>query len=77
MTTSTEKLQKKATTLLEDKGWKGPLVIGAVAILLAIVLNSVLFDVLQALLVAVLYLGGIVLLILAGYRAYQQHEAKK
>lgn len=77
MNTSTQDLKKDAQTLLHDKGWKGPLTVGIIAILLGIVLNSVLFDLLKALIIFILYVGGIGLIGLAGYRAYQQNEAKK
>ena len=77
MNTSTQNLKQDAETLFHDKGWKGPLTIGIVALVLAMVLGSVLFDALKALIIVILYVGGIGLLGLSAYRAYQQNEAKK
>jgi len=77
MQTSTQGLKDDANSLIHDKGWKGPLTTGIIAILLAIILGSILFDLLKALIIFVLYVGGIALIVLAAYRAYQQSEKKK
>ncbi len=77
MNTSTKGLKSDAQKLLQDEGWKGPLAIGIVALVLAMVLGSILFDALKALIIIVLYIVGICLLGLAAYRAYQQSQSKK
>lgn len=77
MKTTTSDMKKDAKELLYDKTWKGPLAMGIVAIVLAIILNSALFDLLKWLILTVLYIGGIILLGLSAYRWYQMSESKK
>lgn len=56
--------------LLKSKGWKAPLIAGVVALLLVGLLDSIFFTLILALLKMVLVLGGLALLVYAGFLAY-------
>lgn len=71
---TTQQTEDKLNALVHDKGWKGHVTIGVIALILWALLSSALFLVIKFLIELILLVGGI---ILVGYGLYEYFQAKE
>jgi len=77
MVGKTEQAEQELNALIKDKGWKGHLTIGIIALILWALISSALFLILKALVEFILLIGGVILIIFALYEYFQQKEKVK
>lgn len=66
--------EDELNALVHDKGWKGKVTLGVIALILWALISSALFLAIKALVEIVLLLGGIALVIYGAYQYFQQKK---
>lgn len=66
--------EDELNALVHDKGWKGRITLGVIALILWALISSTLFLVLKALIEIVLLIGGLALVIYGAYQYFQQKK---
>lgn len=66
--------EDELNALVHDKGWKGKITLGVIALILWALISSTLFLAIKALIEIVLLLGGIAFVVYGAYEYFQQKK---
>ena len=66
--------EDELNALVHDKGWKGRITLGVIALILWALISSALFLALKFLVELVLLIGGIALVVYGAYEYFQQKK---